>query len=369
MVKRVNKTLKVLCINLLLMTSAVGSVVLAPMGIELTYNIISLLTPGAEEQRAALPNYAQLDWAEQHFQDLEGTSSAYHDFVIWKSEPYESPTLNIGLDGLRDVVQAPNVGPHEVWLFGGSTMWGYGSNDANTIPSHLSQIAEKQVKNYAQPGYHARQSLNELVDIYADPKQATTPARTIIFYDGVNDVLDKCRATNSTSGTVREQQIRTAVSRNMLSPAMILMPALALIDQIRQAFDKRLMNSGYVCHDDPVRAEKIARSLVNDWRSADAVARRNGDRFIAILQPVSYLSETKLDHIDLFRDGWKEAGLQYQSIYPAIRRYAEASEFEFYDFSRVLDTDDYVYIDFCHLSPNGNQLVAQRLAPLVGETP
>ena len=367
MMSRISKTLKVMGINLLLMTSVVGIVVLAPIGVETAYEMVSRVTPGSEQWKAALPNYAQLRWAEQHFNDLEGASSTYHDFVVWKIDPYESLTIKIGSDGLRHVVQAPNASTDEVWLFGGSTMWGYGSDDANTIPSHLSQIAGVHVSNYAQGGYHARQSLNELVSLYADPEGSYAATRTIVFYDGVNDVLNKCRIENKSLGTSREQQIRAAVALDRLSPKMILMPALALVDRIKNAFDRRLMNSGYACHDDLDRSDAIARSLVNDWSSADAVARRNGDRFIAILQPVSYLSRTRLDHLDLLRDEWKELAWQYHAIYPAIRRYAKASEFEFHDFSGVLDTEEYVYIDFCHLSPNGNQLVAQMLAPLIGD--
>ena len=38
-----------------------------------------------------------------------------------------------------------------------------------------------------------------------------------------------------------------------------------------------------------------------------------------------------------------------------------------YDFTGVLDHPEYIYIDFCHLSPNGNRYVAQKLVEVLGE--
>jgi hypothetical protein len=32
------------------------------------------------------------------------------------------------------------------------------------------------------------------------------------------------------------------------------------------------------------------------------------------------------------------------------------------DLRNALDRDEYFYIDWCHLSPNGNQLVAARIS-------
>jgi hypothetical protein len=36
----------------------------------------------------------------------------------------------------------------------------------------------------------------------------------------------------------------------------------------------------------------------------------------------------------------------------------------FYDLVSILDGDEYFYIDECHLSPNGNRLVAARIAEI-----
>jgi len=363
---KVRNTLRVASVNVLLIASIVGLIVLIPVISQVGYSLISRIVPGSEsETRAALPNYAETQWARQHFDDLKGLTTVYRDFVVWEAKPYESETINIGQDGLRSVTQSPNATNDEVWIFGGSTMWGYGSNDVNTIPSLLSQITNLKVTNYSLVGYHARQNVNKLISAYAGLGPSTNHSRIVIFYDGVNDVLDKCQADNSGSGTAREHQIRAAVDFDDLSPSVAIRPALALIEQIDNALDQSLMNSEYVCNEDPDRSEEIAQALVNDWRIADAIARLNGDRFIAILQPVAYLSNTRLGHLSADSKEWDEVARQYLSIYPVIRRYASAAGIEFVDLTHIHDHDEFIYIDFCHTSPNGNRYAAEAIAEII----
>ena len=53
-------------------------------------------------------------------------------------------------------------------VFGGSTLFGYGSNDQNTIPSLYNQITGKKVLNFGDTGWHSRQSLNQLLNVIGD---------------------------------------------------------------------------------------------------------------------------------------------------------------------------------------------------------
>jgi hypothetical protein len=36
-----------------------------------------------------------------------------------------------------------------------------------------------------------------------------------------------------------------------------------------------------------------------------------------------------------------------------------------HDFSKILDHPEYMYIDFCHLSPNGNKYISEGLVQLL----
>jgi hypothetical protein len=81
-----------------------------------------------------------------------------------------------------------------------------------------------------------------------------------------------------------------------------------------------------------------------------------------VLQPVTYFSNSKLEHLKLSDIERK----QFEAVYPLIRQ-KMAERPGLHDLTGVLDRPEHVYIDFCHLSPNGNRHVAQRLVQVLGE--
>ena len=77
-----------------------------------------------------------------------------------------------------------------VFLFGGSTMWGMGVADSNTIGSYLqNQLAEMSdelvaVYNFGQPGFASTQ---EVIELMLQLRDGNVPD-IVIFFDGVNDI-------------------------------------------------------------------------------------------------------------------------------------------------------------------------------------
>ena len=76
-----------------------------------------------------------------------------------------------------------------MWFFGGSTMWGTGASDSQTIPSHFNSLTNMSVYNFGQGGWNSRQSLNQLINAIGDNNNPSV----VIFYDGVNDI-QQCRS-------------------------------------------------------------------------------------------------------------------------------------------------------------------------------
>ena len=58
---------------------------------------------------------------------------------------------------------------------------------------------------------------------------------------------------------------------------------------------------------------------------------------------------------------WQSWGTQYRAVYPLIQEKLRAAG-TYHDFTSVLDVDEYLYLDFCHLAPKGNRIVAQKIA-------
>jgi hypothetical protein len=361
---------KIVAVNVAIAFMLIGIFVAAPIAIIKTYDIFRVIVPvSSSNSMQQLPNYTDISWADQYFSDHKNIGSSYSDFVIWELDPLSSETINIDDDGRRHTVVSDVSSAGSVWVFGGSTVFGTGVNDANTIPSLLAEKTGFNAINFGGDNYIARQGVNRLLREYEDYDVENL---IVVFYDGVNDVHVKCRVENLDLVTDRQDQIRGALGDNRAaqdaSLSELLGPASVLIDKVYQrgvlGGPGKETDDLFVCDDDVDRADQVARALVSDWKAAQAITEANGGRFVAVLQPVSFLSDTRLEHLTQ-GEYYAEFAKQYSAVYPLIRSYASAAEINFVDLSHILDHDEFIYIDFCHVSANGNKYVANALANIL----
>jgi hypothetical protein len=240
-------------------------------------------------------------------------------------------------------------------------MWGVGADDARTIPAFFEKVAGQRAVNFSELGWTAHQSLNELQRLLTEGER---PER-VVFYDGVNEVLAKCRSESSFFSHFKVQEIQAALRYRpdeigyYLQPLLFLGRYLARKSGLR---DEPASQGNYDCSTDPRKADLIAEALIDDWRLARHLVTSYGGSFHAFLQPVSFEGEARVDHLrvdETLRD-------QFRVVYPLIRaKMKQAGLGE--DITGALDGDEYVYVDFCHLAPNGNQRIAREIARRVGE--
>ncbi len=367
---RTRNATRTIGINLVLILALIGLLVVGPIAAGVTFDLTQRISSSIfVDSRTRLPNYRNISWADQHFKDLSVVASSYSDYVVWKFDPLSTETINIDDQGIRATVVPNSISSDEYWLFGGSTVFGTGADDSNTIPSLLAETLRVDVVNYGQDGYVGRQSMIRLLQEYGFASTNVRSNRTVVFYDGINDVNVKCRYENRDLVTDRQSQIRSTLGSNRAAADVsfnrILKPMAVFLQEVRQrirwSFGSVDIDSLYICDDDSHRADLVARTLVGDWKAAQAIAERNGDRFLAVLQPVSYLSDTKKLHLQ--QDGvYRERRKQFAVVYPLIRQYAVLNNIEFVDLTDVLNIDEYIYIDESHVSPNGNKYVANEIA-------
>ena len=314
---------------------------------------------GKPARMAALPNYAGVDWARTHFEEFSSLSSRYISYIGWRREPFQGKTITVaGRYGQRATVGPVYPSRPSVYFFGGSTMWGTGVDDANTIPSLVAQLGGFRSMNFAETAYTAHQSLVLLIQLLQEGHRPDV----VVFYDGVNDVAHKCRSELTPTSHAREEAIRSALAAKkpekvyglqyMVGPLM----ALANVVSKRLSVWFRSRQTHFACHSDAARARQIAENLLQDWHVARVLTELYNGKFIGILQPVAYYSDTKLDHIRL--SGIRKQ--QFQAVYPLIKQ-RMAGQPGLLDFAGVLDRQEYIYIDFCHLSPNGNRYIAEKV--------
>jgi hypothetical protein len=107
--------------------------------------------------------YAGSDWYEK-FRYYPSPVYVHDPYRTWQVQPMQMEYMTINADGYRATVQSTNAAPaREIWLLGGTVMWGSGARDANTIPSRVAQrLAELgdvdvKVVNLALPYFNFMQ--------------------------------------------------------------------------------------------------------------------------------------------------------------------------------------------------------------------
>ena len=324
--------------------------------------------PRRTNERVALPNFADKQAARRLFADSSRLEEVYVPFLEWTRRPLDTPTVHVGADGWRVHRRGPeNDAPDArvLGLYGGSTMFGKGAEDDETIPALVDRATTHwRVRNYGQTAYTTRQMLETLENQLA----ARDLPDVAVFYDGYNPIWVHCNyaVTRSLSGHMAEPKLRRALAEEPpLGYAWeeLVAPVLA---RTRRALglDRKPTNE-WVCDRDPQRAEQVAETLVRNWELAKLLVERWGGRFYAFLQPVAFVGNPRLDHLELDQEG---QGAQFRAVYPLIRaKLAERGAGWAFDLSGAFDGDDYLYIDACHVSPGGNAIIAREIVARIGD--
>ena len=365
--------IKVIFLNILIIFSLIGMILLAPPILYPIYKIVSGVNNNSKniDKRAKLDLYNDISWAEKHFFEFAELPTTYYDYITWRRDDFTGETINIS-DGVRktSIPQIQNNDIPDYYFFGGSTTWGTGVNDANTYPSLFAERLKTRVYNFGETGYIARQSLAYLNNFLIVNSINDISGKHVVFYDGVNDVVSRCRSENSELGTARQKQIQKKLTLNQkfnseYSFSKLFEQLKSFLQAIIRKLDKKntqkLTEQFYNCSSNSARAEEIARTLVETWQTASDLVTKRGGNFTAILQPVAFIGDPYINYLDLTSGNDLAKSMQYKAVYPLIRQYAKAKNFEFVDLSLVYDKCDNCYIDFAHVGPQAHQILVESL--------
>ena len=325
------------------------------------------LKKSAIVRRDELPNYADdQEHAKKVFADYNRVQHQYEPFVGWKTLPYNGSTVHITEAGQRThLINADKEKKEKsVHFFGGSTMWGEGSDDQHTIPALFNQaLPQYDVFNHAQLAYNSRQELDALISLYS----TNVKPDVVIFYDGVNDAAFLCPKeikelpAHRLVPMYREKLYvgKTALAKE-IAGKIFIENILKVIHKF--TYKPTPENSPYDCVSNPEKAEQIAEMMMMNWEMANEIVTNRGGKFIAVLQPAAYIGNPKTDHLKL--DG--NLGENFKEIYKRFKqKIAERNHSWIIDLTSKFDGDEFIYIDFCHVSPNGNEIIANEISRAV----
>jgi hypothetical protein len=235
---------------------------------------------GTARVMAAYAGWEETD-VVQLLRDTWSNPDRFAPFVNVKAAPFESRYVNVSPAGFRlgqDQAPWPPVdGVPAVFLFGGSTMWGVGAPDAETIPSFLQQTAcgrRIAVYNFGQSTYISTQ---EMLLFHSLVGSGRVPS-VAVFMDGLNDF----------DGTDLLDQERAAAqwNRNPWWSAMDSLPVVRAAGRVRRFFKPGTTALGAVDRDDRgAPSALVARWLANK-RMIEALASAFHVQPVFVIQPV-----------------------------------------------------------------------------------
>lgn len=362
--------IKVFFINIILIFALLGMLLLAPPIIVNSYNILKTKNNPIEiNNKSSLELYSKYDWAEKFFKEFSEIGSNYYDYITWRLNDYSGDTININ-EGLRKTNNSKNSinKSQQFWFYGGSTTWGYGVNDKFTYPSLFANATNSYVINFGGTGYIARQSLAYLNNYLVTNNLKDMSGIHVIFYDGVNDIATRCRSETKSISTERQRQLRAQLRTKDSEPFSFKRTFSQLQEFLNGLM--RFVNSEvslkdpkkmYNCVSDKKRAQEIATTLVSTWEATSDLVKSRGGEFTAILQPVAYYSDANVDYLNLQNLNSKNMSEQYNVVYPMILKAVAKSNIQFRDLTKVYDKCNNCYIDFCHVGPQGHQILTAKL--------
>lgn len=345
------------------------------------------------DQLAVLPNYRGREQEVRRIvADSVDLGARYAMFGGYRSTPYESQTLHIDRDGRRFDPAAARYGRPPIAFYGGSTIWGAGETDSRTIPAIFARNNKINVLNEGDGGYTSRNALGWLITNLATPYQV----EMIVFYDGVNDIRNcdlvgglgnhagdidadpavgrlfsyaKLAPGVSSAGLARRDYV-SAVSGN-LYPAILLTSKLAmnfggLVNRAGAGARLEDRQVNFRCAQNREVADAAAERMIRNWQMANALAQSRGIPFLAILQPQAYETRSRTEKVALD----PAISEEYRAFYAAVRRRMAALNADWFaDLSGALDghQNEYLFIDFCHLSSRGNEIMAQAIAAAIAK--
>jgi hypothetical protein len=241
----------------------------------LNYLLVVISPEVTDDPRGRLPNYANVNWGPQHYRELRQLKTEYKSFIEWQRKPFHGETINIGGPyAQRLTINQGTDKSKKVYFFGGSTMWGLGVRDDFTIPSEFAAVTGIWSENFGEWGYTAHQSLMLLVQLIQDGHRPDV----VVFYDGINEVSDKCRAELTPYSHGREDQLRDLLknSKGKFSFRYYFAGLGSFSAWVNYEISRSVAPARaaklYDCDSNPEKATKIAENLLADWKMAEQLS-------------------------------------------------------------------------------------------------
>jgi len=327
------------------------------------------------------------DWWTKEISTLY---AEYHPFLGWLTRPIKTEHIQVNKEGIRHTtnIDSNDIQKQAIYTFGGSTMWGVFVPDNQTIPSYISQKLNDPnpkftIVNYAQIAHNSNQ---ELIYLTLLLKEGKIP-NVAIFYDGCNDLFVN-RVPGKQTTMLYENRIKSLLGNmwrfinpdpiinqsllngNLLRDAIRYIPKYIKLIHYPYMLLTRIFQKSTNTADDAEKnfinpiPERIAQTYAQNALMIEALSRAYNFRYLLAWQPIIFTKAAK--------SADEKALLTYDKMHPellyrlATRRLREMELKKFYDLTNIFDKiDQSIFIDECHVTPQGNQIIAEKLVEIL----
>lgn len=297
-----------------------------------------------------------------------GINLEYEPFVEFMPVAFSGRHVNVAPEGFRVTPSAAktlDVPGRKVFVFGGSTTFGMGVSDAETIPAYLEKEfhaaghTDVVVFNFGVVGFFSTQErvlFERLINL------GHVPA-AVVFIDGLNDFV-YCRIPDATGMSTRIERVLSGQSGvTLIESYQRRSSILKVIRHYTEGANVARDRPSANCMGEEAQTQAIVRRLDTNRRMAAAVAKANGVVPVFVQQPIpAYAYDNEKRPVPL-RDTKSTPWQQLRRGYEVFRERREKGDVfqESVLWLEEASIPENMYIDEIHYSPHFNRHIARRI--------
>ena len=342
---------------------------------------------GEGHPREKVSYYSSQDWAEQYWYEHRLSSKQqYYPFVGWRRVPFVGKTVEIDENGVRLTPGADcSATSFKVFTFGASEMWGTGSPNWDTIPANLQKGLEKLregpvcVMNFGESAYA---SMQDVIMLLMQLRSGNVPD-LVLFYNIGSDVYAAYQSGRA--GVPQNLDQLAARFEGRQEPS-------SFVDQLRSTYSYALIDTlmGKLTiatpqQEDPTPrkpvtyesmgidvatlSDLIVQHYLGNHEIVSGLAQKYGFKYFFFLPPRIFRGNKSLTPEEQAMKYGLETEAAFFKLYTAVYQTIDRESLKYqhlYSMVHIFDCyDSLIWIDATHVTPIGNQLIAEGMLDVI----
>jgi hypothetical protein len=321
-----------------------------------------------DEHSLVPPSYTDATWFEDYRQEFKtAVTFDWQPYLYWNTKPFSGKYINVNEARTRKTwSSAPKVvdtqnKKKKIFMFGGSTMWGWGARDDYTIPSLVNRRLfegydiNAEVTNFGEVGFVSTQ---EVLRLIFEMQKGNIPD-IVVFYNGLNDVYSALRPGQiGVAGVVCDEFQRKKLFEGKY-PVFSWIYENYIMQSGMFKVILRLLNKDKASPVvlDPKQIETISEDIIRVYQKnlnlIEALSKKYNFDVLCYWQPTIF-SKKNLSDFEKELEEVAQTELFNKAVFKRVSEKVKKIEQDtFHDISNILEMKTTYYIDFSHIDEKG----------------